>query len=299
MTHLLIVDDSPQDRERLSQLVGQLEGVTYEFATSGAEALRVLGRSPDTIDIVVTDLHIADMPGMELLDQLVSRYPLAPVMVVTSRSSVDTAVEALKRGAAYYVPKRIPSRAMQEAINKLISAARNRRWQANLMECIRSHRVEFRLTNDRRMIPVLWNMLGETIRALNVLPPGEIIRTGVAVQEALMNAIVHGLLEIDSSTREGDQPMFEQLVAERSAQEPYAARKITMTCEITRERLTIAIADEGPGFDPASIPDPTLPENLLRASGRGLLLMKHFMDEVVYNAHGNEVTLIKICRPGL
>ena len=53
------------------------------------------------------------------------------------------------------------------------------------------------------------------------------------------------------------------------------------------------IRDEGPGFDPASIPNPTDPEYLERPSGRGMLLMRSFMDELTYNDTGNEVTMVK------
>jgi anti-sigma regulatory factor (Ser/Thr protein kinase) len=53
------------------------------------------------------------------------------------------------------------------------------------------------------------------------------------------------------------------------------------------------VKDDGPGFDVGALPDPRDPEYMLRASGRGVLLMRTFMDEVVFNAAGNEVTLIK------
>jgi anti-sigma regulatory factor (Ser/Thr protein kinase) len=51
--------------------------------------------------------------------------------------------------------------------------------------------------------------------------------------------------------------------------------------------------DEGPGFDPKELPDPTDPENLLKLSGRGILLMRTFMDDVKFNDRGNEVTMVK------
>ena len=53
------------------------------------------------------------------------------------------------------------------------------------------------------------------------------------------------------------------------------------------------IRDEGEGFDPATLPDPTDPANLEKASGRGILLMRTFMDEIVYNNQGNSVLLTK------
>ncbi len=51
--------------------------------------------------------------------------------------------------------------------------------------------------------------------------------------------------------------------------------------------------DEGAGFDPDSLPDPTDPENLMKAHGRGLLLVRTFMDEATHNAKGNALTLVK------
>lgn len=56
--------------------------------------------------------------------------------------------------------------------------------------------------------------------------------------------------------------------------------------------LEATIRDQGRGFDPSTVPDPTLPENLTRSCGRGLFLMRELLDEVRYNERGNEVTLV-------
>ena len=66
-----------------------------------------------------------------------------------------------------------------------------------------------------------------------------------------------------------------------------------VTVKATRNELKFIIRDQGPGFDVASIPDPTDPENLAKVSGRGLLLINAFMDEVRHNKQGNEITMIK------
>lgn len=57
-------------------------------------------------------------------------------------------------------------------------------------------------------------------------------------------------------------------------------------------RVQATVKDQGSGFDPSSIPDPTRPENLTRPCGRGLFLMRALMDEVRHNERGNEVTLV-------
>ena len=61
----------------------------------------------------------------------------------------------------------------------------------------------------------------------------------------------------------------------------------------TLDSATIIIRDEGPGFDLSSLRDPTDPENLEKAGGRGLLLINAFMDEVRHNERGNQITMIK------
>jgi len=63
---------------------------------------------------------------------------------------------------------------------------------------------------------------------------------------------------------------------------------------VTAERIDITIRDEGPGFDPADVPDPLAVENLERPCGRGLLLMRHYMTEVNFPPPGNMVTMSKV-----
>jgi serine/threonine-protein kinase RsbW len=57
-------------------------------------------------------------------------------------------------------------------------------------------------------------------------------------------------------------------------------------------RLEARVTDQGRGFDPSTIPDPTEPENILKSGGRGLFLMRQLLDEVSYNDQGNQVTLV-------
>src|SRR5438132_1325023 len=62
------------------------------------------------------------------------------------------------------------------------------------------------------------------------------------------------------------------------------------------DRREVRITDEGKGFDPSDVPDPTAIENLERPCGRGLMLMKHYMTEVEYNESGNSVSMAKVFR---
>ena len=69
-------------------------------------------------------------------------------------------------------------------------------------------------------------------------------------------------------------------------------KRVKVEVTVRMEQVTARVTDEGRGFDPTTIPDPTLPGNVDKPGGRGIFLMKSLMDEVLFNEEGNSVTLI-------
>jgi serine/threonine-protein kinase RsbW len=100
-------------------------------------------------------------------------------------------------------------------------------------------------------------------------PDKDVFCIKLAVEEALVNAIKHGN-QMDRS------------------------KKVRIAYRVERDRFDIEIVDEGPGFDPGDVPDPTCVENLERPCGRGLMLMRHYMNAVRYNRSGNAVSMTKL-----
>lgn len=90
----------------------------------------------------------------------------------------------------------------------------------------------------------------------------------LAMEEALVNAMKHG----------------NQLDADK---------RVRLHYTITPDRFDVRIEDEGTGFNPDDVPDPTIPENLERACGRGLYMIRCFMTDVQYHGKGNVVTMSK------
>jgi anti-sigma regulatory factor (Ser/Thr protein kinase) len=85
----------------------------------------------------------------------------------------------------------------------------------------------------------------------------------------------------------------EDIFLKRRGQKPYSERKVFVDVTLDTNLARFVIRDEGPGFDPASLPPPGQPGSLDPEVGRGLVLMRAFMDEVTFNATGNEVILNK------
>ena len=96
-----------------------------------------------------------------------------------------------------------------------------------------------------------------------------------------------------STLRENDHNEFHQLARKRSQEAPYQSRRIKVLAQFGDDEVCFVVRDQGPGFNPSTLPDPTSPQYLDRPSGRGLLLMRAFMDDVQFNETGNEVTLVK------
>jgi serine/threonine-protein kinase RsbW len=70
------------------------------------------------------------------------------------------------------------------------------------------------------------------------------------------------------------------------------SKRVLLEIAFLQECIEARVTDQGMGFDPTSVPDPTTPENLTRPCGRGLFLMRKLLDEVRYNDQGNQVTLV-------
>ncbi len=124
----------------------------------------------------------------------------------------------------------------------------------------------------------------------------ECMRVAVALQEALTNAMHHGNLQVGSEFRESRHAEYHALIAKRCLEPPYRDRCVHVSARLTRDEAAFVIRDEGDGFDPSQLPDPCEAANLEKASGRGILLMRSFVDEVRFEDHGRSVTLVKRSR---
>jgi anti-sigma regulatory factor (Ser/Thr protein kinase) len=88
-----------------------------------------------------------------------------------------------------------------------------------------------------------------------------------------------------------DERNFYDLGEQRRWQPPYQNRRVRVRAVLTRTEAEYVIEDEGPGFDPGTVADPTDPANIERIGGRGLMLMRAFMDEVEHSNGGKRITL--------
>ncbi len=291
MVTVLVVDDSAFDRRLAGGLLSRGGEWDVRFAENGAQALDMLDEVKP--DVVLTDLQMPQLNGLQLVQTIKEQRPQLPVILMTGQGSETIAVEALQQGAASYVPKSALASILIETISRVLALAGEWARKKTLMEHMQSFRCQFVMGNDPVLLTSLVAYLQTILSDMDVLRESDRLRTGVALEEALLNASYHGNLEVSSKLRESDHSLYYELARQRTGQEPYRDRVIRIDISIDKSGLKYIIQDEGPGFDPTSLPDPTDPANLERPCGRGVLLMRTFMDQVEYNERGNQVTMVK------
>ena len=292
MAKILVVDDSALDRHVAGTLLEEHAGWHAIFAEDGREALAFLQR--EHLDLVLTDLQMPEINGLELVEAIRRKHASVPVILMTAHGSEEIAGAALRKGAASYVPKNNLARDLVSTVEYVLDVSRTNRNMRQVMQCLTQTEFSFVLANDPTQLQPLIGHLQDLVVQMKLVDKGGLIRVGTALHEALTNAIEHGNLEIPSELRDNDDRREYVLLIEQRRQEmPYRDRRVHVSANLSHEQAVFTIRDEGPGFDPSKLPDPTDLANLEKVSGRGLYLIRTFMDEVSFNATGNAITLVK------
>jgi CheY-like chemotaxis protein len=291
MATVLVVDDSAVDRHRVGSLLEKHVGLTAAYATNGQEALAAIEQQVP--DVVLSDLRMPGMNGLELVEAIKTIYPSLPVILMTAFGNEDVAILALQRGAASYVPKRNLARQVFDTVGNVLEVTQATYGHQRVLDCLMDTESHFVLGNDQTLIPHLLAHLRNNLTGMKLCNDNEVIRVGMALREALINAIHHGNLEVNSDLLSQGEKAYNDLLAERSRQAPYKDRHVHLTVRYSRSEVAFVVQDDGPGFDPARLPDHTDPANLEKPGERGLLLIRTFMDEVRHNEKGNQLTMIK------
>lgn len=298
MPIILVVDDSPVDRLLTGRLLSKEKELDWviEYAENGREALAFMN---DLVPhVVVTDLMMPDVDGLELVAAVRAEHPEVPVILMTGQGSETLALEALERGAASYVPKGQLADKLVDTVKQVLTVARADSSYQRLTECFVKHQLSVQLDNDPALISPLVDVIQKMLTDMQFCDAPERVHLGIALEEALLNAFCHGTLalpaeQVQQARAELSQGRVAPFVQERWAQPSCRDRKVFVDVRISQEEARFIVRDEGPGFAKVAVPQRHDPKTLERGRGRGLVLMKHFMDEVAFNDTGNEVTLIK------
>jgi serine/threonine-protein kinase RsbW len=261
---ILVIDHNAQSRTSLKRMLADREHQVV-VVPDGRRALDHIER--EDFDLVISDLapnHTDDIDSLQLIAQI-SGKARAPV-VVSAEAGEAKVRKAFKVGASNYLQRPYDQEKLEKIVEKTLSYKLRRSASALLLPHIRET-IEIELPSDVRYLDGVLSYLVERAVKYGIVPPGA-SNVFVALDEALANAIKHG-----------------------NQNDP--AKTVRVRAEYSTREARFTITDEGEGFNPIAVPDPCAPANLLKPSGRGVMLIQHIMDDVRYNERGNEVTMVK------
>jgi CheY-like chemotaxis protein len=290
METILVVDDSAEARDVAGGCLTD-HGVKAIYAENGREALKIIERQRP--DAVLTELDMPEMDGLELVEHMRMHHSNVPVVLMTANGSEQAAVNALKAGAMSYVPKKDLRTDLCDAMYVVLGAVEAKRHRDQSRRLLERTESQFVLGYEKDGGSALVSYFQNNLALFNFCDETGLFQVSTALSEALNNAIDHGNLELDSALRERGDNAYGQQRQERAVKSPYNKRRVRVSENLTPRQVTYVVRDEGSGFDVSTVPDPTDPENLLKASGRGLMLIKTFMDDVSFNDPGNEISMVK------
>ena len=289
MPVILVVDDSKTDRVLIGELLRQQEiDWLVEFADSAEQAMVVLTNL--AVDVVITDMVMPNASGMDLLSYVHKQIRPVPVVMVSGRGNDSTAAEAIRNGAASYVSKDDLAARLVETVRQVLDVRQSAQSYDCLFKSVKNLQIQLMLENDPTLLPPLVAALQQAALDMELINEESRVRLGVALDEALINAMYHGNLELPpeelvnvrTKLRNGERV---ELVENRRNTKPYSERGLHVEASLCPEKIEIVIRDGGNGFSRFFAAD---------EESRGMTLIQNIVDEVTFNESGNEIRIVKM-----
>ncbi len=290
---ILIVDDEDIIRYALQKKLSRI-GYNVISLEKAEDVLYLVKNGGQKIDLIITDIKLRKMDGIELLRRIRNLDDPIPVMIITGHGNVEDAIRALRFGASDFIRKPFDINEIASSVRAILRSRDEKELADNFSQYADFEKAEFRIPPDISIINPLAYRLTRNLVASGLCNNNTSENLSLALVEAISNAMYHGTLEISSDIREeGGIKKFNEEVERRKNDSAYMNRFIKISYHLTKEYVEYIIEDEGPGFNYHSLPDPRDPENFFKESGRGLLIIRIHMDEVEWVGRGNIVRLKK------
>lgn len=287
---ILVVEDDASSRLYLENLL-EVNGYTCRTATNGIEGLNAFEEfNPD---VVVTDIQMPVMDGLEMLESIRNRKSDTIVIITTAYGSENYAIQALHLGANNYLKKPVAGVDLLPLLKKYHNIKYGKFPSETKPGKIlfKKFKIEF-ITNMKEIPRIVDRILTES--SCNYDDSNR-INVELGLVELITNAFEHGNYEINFAEKLHalETNTLDTLYNNRAHNTKYKNRKISIDFTMNNECCEWQIEDEGAGFDWKNIKDPTKEDNILELSGRGIFISSFLFDEIEYSGKGNIVRVKK------
>ena len=263
MSSILVIDDEIEICELL-QVVLEMSGHQVRTAPSAANALKCLEERE--FDFVIVDMIMPEISGLEMIRIINEKYPRTLTILTTGLQTQDVVKQALEQGAYNFANKPF---SIQEISNIIEMGSRVRTYPSNT-QAIQSYLVQqlyFVLPSQRSLMEEVAGTIANVTKMFNF--PAKLVAMNIplTVDELFLNAVIHGNKEDKTKT-------------------------VCINVVLDAKQISITISDQGKGFDWERVLARNTPADLENEGGRGIFLVKHYVDQISYNKTGNTVTVV-------
>lgn len=252
----------------------------------------------ERFDVIIVDLTAARNDEIHLLLRSRQRPVDAEVIGLLSRDE-EMLGEAIRSGINDFLLAPVRPDEFMARLRMALARLRSTRSYRRASGYLTTNSLTMHLPTDRQLIIPVADMLTRDLHPRGQATEEQAFHIRLTLSEVLTNAMEHGSLEISLEEKivALEDGTFEELFAQRMARPDLAGRVVSVSMDLSPSEVRYIIGDEGPGFnvekvmDRLSEPRPELP------CGRGLYLIKHFMDGFRYSRGGRRVELIKQLTP--
>jgi len=267
MEKVLIVDDDDTVRTTLKRVLIR-DDLDVTLACSAKEGLEILKK--EEFQLIITDVKMPEMDGITFLKKAKTDKPEIPVVVLTGFATIEMTRDALQNGAYNFLTKPFEIEDIKTIVRRGLNLKKDvirNKEVAKFTKCI----FDIDIPNKEELLNGVMFIILEQLKLQDFNQRVMSTEILMALDEALTNAFKHG-----------------------NKKDP--GKKIIIHTEADNEKTKIIVRDEGDGFAPDKLINPLSAEGMEKNCGRGVFLIKSYMDEVSYNDRGNELSMMKFNR---
>jgi YesN/AraC family two-component response regulator len=290
MKSILVIDDEKSIRDMLRAGFTQY-GYNFYDAADGINGIEVYKRTRP--DIVLTDVKMPEMSGLELTRQLKGIETDADIVIMTGYGSEELVIEALRSGATNYIKKPISLNELFNILDGIILNRERRRKSEVIKDVVVFEKKKLVIDNE---ISRIWGIINQILFNIpNGVSDAGLEGMRLGLYEIILNAIEHGNLGIsyEEKSESIQNNKYLDLLESRSSQPDRKQKRVFIDCTIDHMELSVEIRDQGEGFDFHEFAGTESREEILRAHGRGIFLASLYFDRIEYVEPGNTVTISK------
>lgn len=260
---ILVVDDEKDVRDTLSEMIESL-GSEVAVAENGVKALDRV--KTERIDLIVTDLSMPEMSGLDLIVEAKRVSPNIPIAVISAYGNVENTTYALTRGAFSFIAKPFKMSQIKDMIRKGKQLRELSLGTYALMDWVRSE-TDMTFPSQENLFPSAILFVLKECQWRGIEDDARLENIAICLEELLSNALIHG---------------------NRNNKE----KQIALRMRFDAERFILAVKDEGDGFDATTYLEKIRNNQAAIPEKRGLFITDLLVDELQFNDKGNEVTAV-------